>query len=120
MQAKFVCPCLLGVEGLVARELREMGAEQVEAVNGRVYFTGGLDMLARANLCCRYAERVLIQLGSFPARSFEDCLRECAPYRGKRGLARQTPFQLRGPLLILSCLVSQIVNPLSKKQWWNV
>ena len=37
---KLVCPCLLGVEGLVADELREMGAENVLPENGRVVFDG--------------------------------------------------------------------------------
>ncbi|HIS69701.1 MAG TPA: class I SAM-dependent RNA methyltransferase [Candidatus Gallacutalibacter stercoravium] len=96
MQAKFVCPCLLGVEGLVARELREMGAEQVEAVNGRVYFTGGLDMLARANLCCRYAERVLIQLGSFPARSFEELFEGVRALPWEAWIGKADAFPVKG------------------------
>ena len=34
----FCAPCLLGVEGLVAEELRDMGCENVRAENGRVLF----------------------------------------------------------------------------------
>ena len=37
---KCVCPCMLGVEGLVAKELKKLGAEDVEAQNGRVLFKG--------------------------------------------------------------------------------
>ena len=33
---QLVLPCLLGVEGLVAEELRDMGAENVAPENGRV------------------------------------------------------------------------------------
>ena len=38
---RFCVPCLFGVEGLVAQELRDMGLEQVQAENGRVLFSGG-------------------------------------------------------------------------------
>lgn len=71
-ELKFVCPCLLGVEGLVADELRKMGASNVLAHNGRVTFSGDYNILARANICSRYAERVLILVGEFEARSFEE------------------------------------------------
>ena len=67
-----VCPCILGVEGLVADELRAMEAKNVEPQNGRVVFDGDINMLVRANLCSRYSERVLILLGTFQARSFEE------------------------------------------------
>ena len=55
---KLVCPCLLGVEGLVAEELRDMGAENVAPENGRVVFDGSPEMIARANIRSRYAEPV--------------------------------------------------------------
>lgn len=64
--------CLLGVEGLLAQELRSMGCENVRAENGRVLFEGGWEILARANLCSRFAERVGILMGGFPAGSFEE------------------------------------------------
>ena len=69
---RFCVPCLFGVEGLVAQELRDMGLEQVQAENGRVLFSGGWEAMVRANLCCRFGERVLLLLGEFPARSFEE------------------------------------------------
>ena len=36
---RFSVPCLMGVEGLVADELKFKGFEQVQAENGRVLFT---------------------------------------------------------------------------------
>lgn len=68
----FVCPCLLGIEGLVADELRAMQAQNVQPQNGRVFFEGDVSMLARANLNSRYSERVLVHMGSFPARTFDE------------------------------------------------
>lgn len=65
-------PCLLGLEGICADELRRMGLEQVRAENGRVYFKGDWKSIIRANLCLSTGERVMIELGRFPALSFED------------------------------------------------
>lgn len=65
-------PCLFGLEGLVANELKFMGAEEVTAENGRVLFKGGYDILVRANIRCRFAERIVVLLGEFTARSFEE------------------------------------------------
>ena len=64
-------PCLFGLEGLLSDEVKRLGASEVKAQNGRVVFTGGIEDIARANLWLRTAERVLVQLGSFPASSFE-------------------------------------------------
>ena len=65
-------PCLFGMEKLVANELKFMGVEQIKTENGRVLFNGDFSILARANIRCRFAERILILLGEFPARSFEE------------------------------------------------
>lgn len=69
---ELVCPCLLGVEGLVAEDLRDNGLQNVRPENGRVLFDGSPEAIARANLTCRYAERVLILLKTFQATTFEE------------------------------------------------
>ena len=69
---EFAVPCLFGLEGPAAEELRRMGLENVRAENGRVRFAGGLDACVKANLRLRTGERVLLVLGSFPARSFDE------------------------------------------------
>lgn len=72
MNLQFAAPCLFGLESLVADELRQMGAENVAADNGRVFFAGDETLLVRANLCSRFAERILVVLGSFEAHTFEE------------------------------------------------
>ncbi len=69
---QFTVPCLFGLEGLCGDELRRMNFENVRVENGRVLFSGDETALAKANLWLRTGERVLITLGSFPARSFEE------------------------------------------------
>ncbi len=68
---EFCAPCLIGVESIAAGEFRRLGFENVRCEDGRVYFTGGDDTLARANICSRYCERILIRLASFPADNFD-------------------------------------------------
>ncbi|MGN1081082.1 MAG: class I SAM-dependent RNA methyltransferase [Acutalibacteraceae bacterium] len=69
---KFAATCLLGLEGIVADELKKAEISGVSAENGRVIFEGGFETLARANLCLRCAERVLLILGEFEAKSFDE------------------------------------------------
>ena len=72
MQTLELCaPCLFGLEGPVGNELRHMGLENVRPENGRVRFTGDAAAIARVNLRSRFAERVLIELGRFPAKTFD-------------------------------------------------
>lgn len=67
-----VAPCLFGVEGILADELRRLGAENVIAENGRVLFSGDASMIACANINSRFAERILINIGAFDAVTFSE------------------------------------------------
>ncbi len=68
----FCAPCLFGLEGLVGEEARRLGFENVTVEDRRVFFTGDEHTLAKANLCLRMAERVMVLMGRFSAKSFED------------------------------------------------
>ena len=72
MQMMMAATCLLGVEGLVADELKQMGAQNVVAENGKVFFEGDETILARANLWSRFSERILIVVDRFFAGTFEE------------------------------------------------
>ena len=65
-------PCLFGLEGLVGDEARRLGFENVRVEDRRVFFDGDEHTLAKANLCLRMAERVMILLARFEVHSFED------------------------------------------------
>ncbi|CAH0117637.1 MULTISPECIES: class I SAM-dependent RNA methyltransferase [unclassified Paenibacillus] len=62
----------MGLEAVVARELRELGYEDAQTENGRVMFRGDLIDICRANLWLRSSDRVLIKMGMFPARTFDE------------------------------------------------
>lgn len=69
---EFSVPCLFGLEGLVGDELRRLNMENVRVENGRVLFSGDETALAKANVCLRMGERVLVMLADFEARTFEE------------------------------------------------
>ena len=68
----FCVPCLFGLEGLVGDELKRLNLSNVRVEDRRVFFDGDFAAMAKANLCCRMGERVMILLSQFEAKSFED------------------------------------------------
>ncbi len=67
---KMIAPCLFGVESIAADEFKRMGFTDITAENGRVLLSGDFNMLARANINSRFAERILINMGQFTATTF--------------------------------------------------
>lgn len=65
-------PTLFGLEGLAAEELRRLGIADVRPENGRVLCGATSADIPRLNLNLRTGERVLLVLGSFPARTFDE------------------------------------------------
>ena len=61
-----------GLEAVVAREVKNLGYEDVVVENARVSFKADLSAICRANLWLRSADRVLVKMGEFPARSFTE------------------------------------------------
>lgn len=67
-----VATTAMGLEALAAHEIRALGYEDVQVANGRVTFQGDWSAVARSNTWLRTAERVLLKLGEFQARTFDD------------------------------------------------
>ena len=92
----FCIPTLFGVEGLVSDELRRMNMQDVRTEDGRVFFTGGLGDCARVNLSLRCGERVLMELGSFPAKSFDQLFEGVRALPWENLLPRDAAFPVTG------------------------
>lgn len=89
-------PCLFGLESVLAGEARRIGGENVVATDGKVTFTGDEAVLARANLCLRTAERVLIVLGAFSACSFVELFDRTAVLPFEQYIGRRDCFPVKG------------------------
>lgn len=77
-------------------ELRRMGANNVAVENGRVLFSGGADILARANIGSRYAERIQLLVGSFTARSFEELFQGVKALPWENWIDKMDAFPVKG------------------------
>ena len=69
---ELIVPCHFGLEAPLKREITELGYEIASVEDGRVTFYGDEEACVRANIFLRTAERVLIKIGSFPAKTFEE------------------------------------------------
>ena len=102
---RYAVPCLFGLEGLAAEELRRLNMEDVRAENGRVTFSGPPEDLARALLWLRTGERVLVELGRFPAKSFEELFEGVRRTPLAELIPRDGAFPVKG-----YCLDSQLMS----------
>lgn len=96
MEINMVAPCIFGLESLVADELKRMDAQNVSAENGRVFFSGDENILARANICSRYSERIYIDVGSFEAHSFEDLFQGTKALEWEKWISEYDEFPVKG------------------------
>lgn len=72
MEYKLIATTTFGLEGITAKELRTLGYEDIKTDTSRVTFTGDEMDIAIANIHLRTADRVLINMAEFEARSFEE------------------------------------------------
>ncbi len=69
---ELVVPCHFGLEAVTKREIYNLGYDITHVEDGRVAFSGDAEAICRANIFLRSAERVLLQVGRFPATTFDE------------------------------------------------
>ena len=102
---EFCIPTLFGLEGICADELRRLDLENVRAENGRVLFSGDENALARANICLRTGERVLLVLAEFEAKTFEELFQGVYCTNLEDFIPQNGQFPVKG-----HCLNSQLMS----------
>ncbi len=103
MNLTFTAPCIFGLEGFCANELKFLGIKNVRAENGRVLFEGDFSTLARANINSRYAERIQILLAEFKAESFDELFDGVKNIEWESFIGMSDAFPVKG-----SCLSSKL------------
>ncbi|PIC58952.1 RNA methyltransferase [Sporosarcina sp. P12(2017)] len=68
---KLVATAAMGLESIVASEIKDLGYD-CQTENGKVYFTGDEEAIARANMWLRVGDRVRIIVGEFKAFTFDE------------------------------------------------
>ncbi len=102
---EFSVPCLFGLEGLAGDELRRLNIENVRVENGRVLFSGDETAMAKANVCLRTGERVLLILADFPATTFEELFQGVYRTNLENFIPKDGNFPVKG-----HCLNSQLMS----------
>jgi putative N6-adenine-specific DNA methylase len=69
---RYIAPCHFGLEKTLSFEVKKIGGEDVAVSDGRVMFSGGADVCAKADICLSTAERVCVVLGQFKATTFDE------------------------------------------------
>ena len=96
LELQFCVPCLFGLEGLIADEMKRLCFDEVRAENGRVFFRGDERATARANIGLRMGERVLIELGSFEAQSFDSLFEQTKALPWENFIPKDAAFPVAG------------------------
>lgn len=69
---KMVAKTMMGLEEVLAEELRECGAENIECMSRAVAFEGDMRLLYRANYVCRTALAILKPFAEFDANNEQE------------------------------------------------
>ena len=102
---QFIVPTLFGLEGLAGDELRRMNMENVRVEDRRVLFTGDERALAKANICLRTGERIMIVLTQFQAKTFEELFQGVYHANLEDYIPKDGQFPVKG-----HCLNSQLMS----------
>ncbi len=83
-----------GLEQVLAAELIELGANNVQTERRAVSFTGDKRMLYTANFCLRTASRILVPIASFAAKTTDDIYRQVKQLDWAQYMTSKTTFQI--------------------------
>ncbi|WP_077621776.1 THUMP domain-containing class I SAM-dependent RNA methyltransferase [Sediminibacillus massiliensis] len=71
-QVTLIATAAMGLESIVAREVKDLGYDDVSVENGKVIFNADVSAIPRCNLWLRTADRIKVLVGEFEATSFDE------------------------------------------------
>jgi putative N6-adenine-specific DNA methylase len=101
---QFTATTLAGLEEVLAKELIELGADEVQIGRRSVYFSGDTRMLYKANYCLRTALRILIPIDSYKIHSANDLYQRGCNFRWEE------LFDVKQTFAIQSTVFSDLFN----------
>lgn len=129
---EYISPCHFGLEAVLKREIKDLGYEITNVDNGKVTYTGDINLCARANMFLRTTERVLLKVASFKAETFDELFEstkaipweEYIPSDGRFWVAKANSInsKLFSPSDIQSIMKKAIVERMKKKykiEWFE-
>ena len=130
-QYTLIATAAFGLESLVAEELKALGYTELKVENGKVTFQGDEAAICRTNLWLRKAERVLVQVGQFAARTFDELFEQtkalpwdewfsadaCFPVQGKS--VKSTLFSISDCQAIVKKAIVEKLKEKYKQNWFE-
>ena len=122
---ELIAPCHFGLEAVLKKEIYDLGYDIVSVSDGRVTYGADAEGICRSNIGLRSAERILLKVGSFSARSFDELFEgvkalpweDYIPKDGKFWVKKASSVKSRlfSPSDIQSIVKKAIVDRLSSK-----
>ncbi|ADU30469.1 THUMP domain-containing class I SAM-dependent RNA methyltransferase [Evansella cellulosilytica] len=91
-----IATAAMGLEAIVADEVRALGYTDVKVENGKVIFEADPSGIARANLWLRTADRVKLLVGEFKATSFEELFEQTKALPWSEYVSKDAEFPVIG------------------------
>ncbi|GAB4326254.1 MAG: THUMP domain-containing protein [Bacteroidales bacterium] len=101
---QYIAKTLTGLEPALAGELEAIGAGNIKPVTRGVIFSGDLEIMYRANYCCRSAIRIIRQIARFKASNPQQL------YDGVRTINWQELFSLQQTFAVKADVFSSAIT----------
>ncbi|HJA40004.1 MAG TPA: class I SAM-dependent RNA methyltransferase [Firmicutes bacterium] len=91
-----IATAAMGIEGIVAKELKALGYTNVIVENGRCKLQGTAKDIAILNLWLRTADRIKIEIGSFKAYTFDELFERTKKLPWSEYISENGQFPVQG------------------------
>lgn len=93
---KLTATSAFGLESVLAEELKQLDYTDLTVENGKVTFMGDGQAIARCNIWLRTADRLFIQVGQFPALTFDELFEATKALPWEELLPEDAEFPVEG------------------------
>lgn len=76
MKLELIATATFGLEAVVKREIEQLGYKILKSEDAKITYLGDERAIVRSNLWLRSADRVLVKMGEFQAKEFEDLFQQ--------------------------------------------
>ena len=87
-----IATAAMGLESVLARELKVLGFTDLKVENGKVEFTGEIQDICKTNLWLRTAGRVFLKIGEFKATTFDELFEKTKALPWSEWISRDDAF----------------------------
>lgn len=95
-RVKLMATAAMGLESVVANELKALGYDDLQVENGKVLFEADVSAIPKCNLWLRTADRVKLVVGQFTAKTFDQLFEQTKALDWERYIPEEGKFPVIG------------------------